>query len=134
MNKFETVCCMLQQSGPGWKGVCGDAVSFRCSIEVGQTSYTEDELLELIDHMGIEYSGQRYHLLQTNCNNFSSDLCYALCGKRPPGWTNRLAGVAVALHCLCPSSLVPPLQPPSMCPYGDKGMPARTYDEPVDMC
>lgn len=102
------------------------AVSLRCSIEVGRTSYTEDELLELIDHMGIEYSGRRYHLLQTNCNNFSSDLCYALCGKRPPGWTNRLAGVAVALHCLCPTSLVPPLQPPSMCPYGDKGTPLHS--------
>lgn len=100
------------------------AVSFRCSIEVGETSYSEDELLELIDRMGVEYSGQRYHLLQTNCNNFSSDLCYALCGKRPPGWTNRLAGVAVALHCLCPSSIVPPLQPPSMCPYGETGVPA----------
>eukprot|EP00892_Ulva_mutabilis_P011658 jgi/Ulvmu1/8865/UM049_0047.1 len=99
-------------------------VAFRCSIQVGETSYSEDELLEVIDEMGLHYSGQRYHLLQQNCNNFSSDLCFALCGNRPPGWTNRLAGVAVALHCLCPSSIVPPLQPPTMLPGEGNDTPA----------
>lgn len=94
-------------------------VSFRTSIYVGDTYYTADELEDLIAHMGREYLGRRYHLLQTNCNSFTSDACFALCGERAPGWINRLAGVALAVHCLCPTSWVPPLQPPSMVPNFD---------------
>lgn len=92
------------------------AVSFRTSIYVGDTYYTAEELEDLIAHMGREYLGRRYHLLQTNCNSFTSDASFALCGERPPGWINRLAGVALAVHCLC---WVPPLQPPSMVPNFD---------------
>lgn len=95
------------------------AVSFRTSIYVGDTYYTAEELEDMIAHMGREYLGRRYHLLQTNCNSFTSDACFALCGERPPGWINRLAGVAMAVHCLCPTSWVPPLQPPSMVPNFD---------------
>jgi PPPDE putative peptidase domain len=95
------------------------AVSFRRSIYVGDTYYTADELEDLMAHMGREYLGRRYHLLQTNCNSFTSDACFALCGERPPAWINRLAGVAMAVHCLCPTSWVPRLQPPSMLPNFD---------------
>lgn len=101
------------------------AVSFRTSIHVGDTYYTAEELEDLIAHMGREYLGRRYHLLQTNCNSFSSDASFALCGERPPGWINRLAGVAMAVHCVCPTSWVPPLQPPSMMPNFD-GMPTAS--------
>jgi len=37
----------------------------------------------------------------------------------PTEQINRLAGVAVLLHCLLPTSWVPPLQTPSMAPDED---------------
>lgn len=59
---------------------------------------------------------RRYHLLQMNCNHFSSDLCARLTGQPAPSWINRLAGIAVSLHCLLPPGWVPPLRPPTMTP------------------
>ena len=114
--------CMYAVTG-SHRNLCNSqtvsAVSFRTSIYVGDTYYTAEELEDMIAHMGREYLGRRYHLLQTNCNSFTSDASFALCGERPPGWINRLAGIAMALHCLCPTSWVPPLQPPSMVPNFD---------------
>lgn len=60
--------------------------------------------------------GSLYHLLQTNCNHFCSDLCFALVGKRPPAWINRLADVTVSVHCLFPPTWLPPLKPPTVEP------------------
>jgi hypothetical protein len=62
--------------------------------------------------MGREYRGIAYHLLQRNCNSFSSDLCQRLTGRPAPLWVNRAANLAVSLHCLLPAGWVPPLQPP----------------------
>lgn len=58
----------------------------------------------------------RYHLLQMNCNHFSSDLCARLTGQPAPAWINRLASIAVSLHCLLPTGWVPPLRPPTAVP------------------
>ena len=69
-----------------------------------------------MQEMGERYMGSLYHLLQTNCNHFSSDLCYALVGKRPPAWINRLADVMVSVHCLFPPTWLPPLKPPTVEP------------------
>lgn len=55
----------------------------------------------------------RYHLLQMNCNHFSSDLCERMTGQPAPQWINRLASIAVSLHCLLPTGWVPPLRPPT---------------------
>jgi hypothetical protein len=67
----------------------------------------------VVQQMGQQYRGNRYHLLQMNCNHFSSDLCAALTGQPAPAWINRLAGIAVSLHCLLPTGWVPPLRPPT---------------------
>ena len=88
-------------------------VSWREAILVGKTSLTPAQVYELVQSMGAEYKGNRYHLLQMNCNTFSSDLCQRLTGKDPPAWVNRLANVAVALHCLLPQGWIPPLRPPT---------------------
>ncbi|KIZ02393.1 hypothetical protein MNEG_5568 [Monoraphidium neglectum] len=66
--------------------------------------------------MGQQYKGNAYHLLQSNCNHFASDLCLQLVGRPAPSWINRLAGLAVMLHCLLPPAWVPALQTPSMSP------------------
>ncbi|KAG2494192.1 hypothetical protein HYH03_007550 [Edaphochlamys debaryana] len=91
-------------------------VIFRESVPMGETNLSQQEIHHLVQRMGNEYKGNNYHLLQRNCNHFASDLCRQLVGKEAPTWINRLAGIAVMLHCLIPSSWVPPLQTPSGAP------------------
>ena len=98
------------------------AVTWRESVVVGETSLPAAAVQRLVYEMGQEYKGNRYHLLQANCNHFSSDLCRRLTGEPAPAWVNRLAHVAVNLHCLLPTGWVPPLQPPTALP-GSEVMP-----------
>lgn len=93
-------------------------VTFRESAVVGVTELSSEEVQQLVHNLGQAYRGNRYHLLQRNCNHFASDLSYQLCGRRSPPWVNRLANLAVMLHCLLPTAWVPPLSPPTMVPQG----------------
>lgn len=92
---------------------CAGAVAFRASVYVGETDLPPDQVQALVARMGARrYHGNRYHLLQHNCNAFAAELSRELTrgrGLAPPAWVNRLAGLAVALHCLLPASWVPPL-------------------------
>lgn len=92
------------------------AVIFRESITMGETTLSQAEVQQVVMKMGQQYKGNKYHLLQKNCNHFASDLCSKLVGKSAPIWINRLAGLAILLHCLLPTAWVPPLQTPSMLP------------------
>ncbi|GFH14231.1 PPPDE putative peptidase domain-containing protein [Haematococcus lacustris] len=89
-------------------------VVFRESIYMGETDLSQEEVQQLIYKMGQEFKGNRYHLLQRNCNHFASNVVYQLTGRPAPSWINRLASIAVMLHCLLPPSWVPPLQTPSI--------------------
>ncbi|GFR48623.1 hypothetical protein Agub_g10537 [Astrephomene gubernaculifera] len=95
-------------------------VIFRESIPMGETELSQQEIHHLVQRMGNEYKGNNYHLLQRNCNHFANDLCTQLVGKEAPSWVNRLAGIAVVLHCLIPTAWVPPLQTPSAAPILDQ--------------
>lgn len=88
-------------------------VEFRKSITLGETKLSPDEVQHLVAKMGEQFKGNRYHLLQRNCNHFSSELCKELVGRRAPKWINRLAGLAVMCHCLIPATWVPPLNTPT---------------------
>ncbi|PNW69915.1 hypothetical protein CHLRE_17g698100v5 [Chlamydomonas reinhardtii] len=96
-------------------------VVFRESILMGETHLSQAEIHALVQRMGNDYKGTNYHLLQRNCNHFANDLCVQLIGKEAPTWVNRLAGIAVMLHCLIPPSWVPPLQTPSAAPIDYDG-------------
>jgi hypothetical protein len=91
-------------------------VALREVIHMGYTTLSQKEVYEAIKEMCQQYKGNKYHLLQMNCNTFSSDLCFKLTGRRPPSYVNRLADVAVLLHCLLPQGWVPPLRPPTASP------------------
>lgn len=91
-------------------------VLFRESVLVGYTSMSPQHVQQAVQEMGEQYKGNAYHLLQRNCNHFSNDLCRKLTGKEAPLWINRLAGMAVMLHCLIPTAWVPPLSPPTASP------------------
>jgi deubiquitinase DESI2 len=100
-------------------------VRWRESIEIGHTRLTRTEVRQLIGDMGRQYRGNVYNLLQLNCNTFAEDLCLRLTGRGVPGWVNRMANVAITLHCLLPAGWVPPLRPPS----GDPFAPIASADD-----
>jgi len=43
----------------------------RQSLELGYTDFTQPEIEQLVEQMGVEYRGDQYHLLKKNCNHFA---------------------------------------------------------------
>ncbi|XP_071449731.1 deubiquitinase DESI2 isoform X2 [Hetaerina americana] len=69
----------------------GDQFRFRQSIHVGYTDFTEDEVKRIVAELGKDFRGDRYHLMNKNCNHFSGSFTQILCGEDIPSWVNRLA-------------------------------------------
>jgi len=66
----------------------GQAV-YRESVDMGCTDLTPEEVHQLVLALGRDwYKGNRYHLLQRNCNHFASDLCKHLVGAPAPSWVS----------------------------------------------
>lgn len=53
-------------------------------IPMGTTHIPEEVFVEFIAQMRQIWTGDRYHLLDNNCNNFSSEVCKFLVGKAIP--------------------------------------------------
>lgn len=49
-------------------------VVFRESILLGYTSFTKDEVEQAVSHLGRDFKGISYHLMNKNCNHFASEL------------------------------------------------------------
>lgn len=47
---------------------------FRQSIQIGCTDFNEEEVRRIIEEIGNQFRGDRYHLMNNNCNHFSSSL------------------------------------------------------------
>lgn len=69
----------------------GEQFRFRQSIQIGCTDFTEDDVRRIVEEIGNQFRGDRYHLMNNNCNHFSSALTQILCGQEIPSWVNRLA-------------------------------------------
>jgi hypothetical protein len=89
-------------------------VRYRETVVLGETHLSPTEVGVVVEDLGrTTFRGCDYSLLQRNCNHLTAVLAERLTGRPAPAWPNRLADVAVALHCLLPASLVPPLATPS---------------------
>ena len=51
-------------------------LALRCreSIVIGTTDFLEADVRSIIEQLGKQYRGDQYHLLNKNCNHFSSAL------------------------------------------------------------
>ncbi|KAG5441676.1 Desumoylating isopeptidase 2 [Clonorchis sinensis] len=75
----------------------GPNYSYKSTIEVGHTDFTEADIALILEDMGPQYRGDQYHLLRRNCNHFSDAFIQILCGASLPKWINRLASVGAKL-------------------------------------
>uniref|UniRef100_A0A0R3RQN6 DUF862 domain-containing protein n=1 Tax=Elaeophora elaphi TaxID=1147741 RepID=A0A0R3RQN6_9BILA len=72
----------------------GENFKFKESILIGETDFSATDIRHLIQMLGSEYRGDRYHLISKNCNHFTAALAKTLTGKEIPSWVNRLAAVS----------------------------------------
>jgi len=69
----------------------GEQFRFRQSVQIGYTEFTEEDVRRIVEEIGNQFRGDKYHLMNNNCNHFSSALTQILCGVEIPSWVNRLA-------------------------------------------
>ena len=81
-------------------------VKFRTQVLLGTVNYTSSKVKDIINSLRDDFQGERYHLLNNNCNCFSERISMELLGKPIPGYVNRLANIGSSVSCLIPKSLL----------------------------
>lgn len=75
----------------------GDQFRFKQSIHIGNTDFTEQDIEKILEELGKEYRGDRYHLMSRNCNHFTGAFSQILTGQPVPAWVNRLAYISTCV-------------------------------------
>eukprot|EP00092_Neocalanus_flemingeri_P010206 GFUD01010997.1.p1 GENE.GFUD01010997.1~~GFUD01010997.1.p1 ORF type:complete len:244 (-),score=40.02 GFUD01010997.1:818-1549(-) len=75
----------------------GEQFRYKQSIHLGNTDFTEQEVEKILEQLGKEYRGDRYHLMNRNCNHFSGAFSQILTGRDAPAWVNRLAYMSTCI-------------------------------------
>jgi len=75
----------------------GDHYKYKENIVIGFTSFTKSEVQTAVNHLGRDFKGTNYHLMNKNCNHFAGELTQLLCGRELPNWVNRLAYVSTCI-------------------------------------
>ncbi|XP_016995147.2 deubiquitinase DESI2 [Drosophila takahashii] len=85
----------------------GEHFRFRESILLGYTHLSSTEVERIVQQLGAQFQGNSYHLTSKNCNHFSNSLARIVCGRKIPGWVNRLAYLITCVpfleRCMIPS-------------------------------
>jgi len=69
----------------------GEQFRFKQSLHLGNTDFTGQEVDKILEQLGKEFRGDRYHLMNRNCNHFCGSFSQILSGRDVPAWVNRLA-------------------------------------------
>ncbi|KAL1917509.1 uncharacterized protein VTP21DRAFT_3902 [Calcarisporiella thermophila] len=83
-------------------------VRYKKSILMGYCQLNDTEINRVLHRLAQSFTGMSYHLLERNCNHFSSDLCEQLVGVAIPDWVNRAARVASCFPFLIPAEFINP--------------------------
>ena len=54
---------------------------YKQSLHLGNTDFTEHEVEKILEQLGKEYRGDRYHLMSRNCNHFTGAFSQILTGR-----------------------------------------------------
>jgi len=76
---------------PRAAGELGEQFRFKQAIHLGNTDFRSCDVEKILEEMGKDFRGDRYHLMSRNCNHFSGSFASILVGKDIPSWVNRLA-------------------------------------------
>lgn len=76
---------------PREAGELGEQFKYKQSLHLGNTDFTEHEVEKILEQLGKEFRGDRYHLMNRNCNHFTGAFSQILTGRDVPAWVNRLA-------------------------------------------
>jgi len=76
---------------PRAAGELGEQFRFKQAMHLGNTDFRACDVEKILEEMGRDFRGDRYHLMSRNCNHFSGAFATVLVGKDIPGWVNRLA-------------------------------------------
>ena len=63
---------------------------YRESVKIGYTTFTKGEVEQAVVHLGRDFKGINYHLINKNCNHFAGELSRLLSGREIPTYINRL--------------------------------------------
>lgn len=55
---------------------------FRQSVQIGYTDFTEEDIKRIVNELGKQFRGDRYHLMNNNCNHFTGALTQVSCIKQ----------------------------------------------------